>query len=81
MAKQFTIVRYPKNEALYTLNGTNNQIYHDYNIAFDVFNTIVSEENKNQFHQPKGERPMRAELKDDVIELWVVDYAPAPILA
>jgi len=75
MAKQFMVVRYPKNETLLYLDKNENTIYQDYNIAFDVFNELVSKESSQQFKQPKGERPVKAVLENDVLELWVVDYA------
>lgn len=75
MAKQFMVVRYPKNETLMYLDKNENTIYHDYNIAFDVFNELVSKETTQQFKQPKREQPVKIVLENDVLELWVINYS------
>jgi len=74
MAKKFMVIRYHIGEDLQYLNTNENQIFSEYDQAFEAFSKTVQDETWMDVSRPKGEKPLRSGLLwDEFIELWVVN--------
>ena len=74
--KSYMVVWLPKMDDSYQITGDgldDQQIFNDYDEAFDVFNQCLTSEKGDSIRQPKGEQPIRAELPYFDLELWVIN--------
>ncbi len=70
MTKQFMVVSMPKDGST-SIDGFH-PLHNSYDDAFEIFNGLVAMESEQLFKQPKGEKPLRVVLKNEVVELWVI---------
>jgi len=74
--KNYMVVWLPKDDEGIDLTGTlgdDQQLFDDYDEAFDCFNSVVESLTGERYRQPKGEQPIRATLPYQDLELWIIN--------
>ncbi len=68
--KMYIVVKLAKDEEI---NDCRFDHFPDYSSAFDAFNEAIATQGQQLFKQPKFERPLRAVLENENVELWIVN--------
>jgi len=74
--RSYMVVWLPKDDEVIDFGtnfGDDQQMFNDYDEAFDTFNAVVHSAIGETFRQPKGEQPIRASLPYQYLELWIIE--------
>lgn len=68
--KNYMVVVLPKDEAAHDVHQVG--IKSDYDDAFQLLNSYLSEHTEQVFERPRREKPLRYSLTAEYVELWII---------